>query len=230
MGRPIRPRYACIGISLVVVACQAVPPPIPPEPADIAQQAAVLSASPLATTPGTYVSVGYGLVESNCRKFFDGIDKAQDKANFERKELTLGGAAAAGILKALAAGVVPITITAIAVPLVADSIENYQNFILVTPYPDATYTLIKAALKTYRDNVSAPIDIYTGQSMVQAYAAICTYSGIHQLAKEALTKAKTQDGPTTTSFAAPAAPAIMGRAPAPAGVGTSVHIPNVVVQ
>jgi hypothetical protein len=221
-------RASCTGIFLATTACQTVVTPVPPDPVDIAQQHSLLSASPLVNNPVVYRDIGYDLVDGNCRAFFDGITKAHDRANFARKELTLGGAAAAGILQAVSAGVVPITITGIAVPLVADSIDNYQNFILVTPYPDETYTLIKSALKTYQEKASNPIDIYTAHSLVQGYAAICTYSGIHQLAKQALTKAKTKDASptTTTETAAPAFIAPSG----PSAIGTRVHIPNVIVE
>jgi len=215
-------------IEIAITGCQDVIPMTAPTPTDIAQEASILSHAALANQPATYVKVGYGLVERECGTFFDALDKAQDQASFVRQELTLGGAGAAGILAAVKAGVIPITITGIAVPLAANTIENYQNFALITPYPDETAILVRSALKTFRDNASSPTDIYDAVALVQSYAAICTYSGIHQLAKQALAKAQTTDHPQPPP-APPPPPAFGAPQPPPSGA-VRVHIPNVVVQ
>jgi hypothetical protein len=218
-------------IVLAIAGCQNLTPLTSPTPTDIAQEASTLSQAALANQPVTYMKVGYGLVERECGIFFDSLDKAQDQSNFIRQELTLGAAAAAGILAAVSAGIVPITITGIAVPLAANTVGNYQNLILITPYPDATGVLVRSALKTYRENASSPTDIYDAVALVQGYAAICTYSGIHQLARQAISIAQTTDQSKPAAGAPPPPPAA---APAPGGppLGGAgrVHIPNVVVR
>jgi hypothetical protein len=206
----------------VIAGCQTPTPPTAPAPADLNQEATALSnAASIAGVKdaATYVRVGYELVDRECGTFFDALDKAEDQATFARQELTLGGAGAAGILSALKAGTVPITITGIAVPLVANSIENYQNTKLLTPYPDETYSLIKAALKSYQAAATAPVDIYDAAHLVQGYASICTYAGIHQLAKQALNNAKPSDQQTRPQDLKIGEKALL-----------QAHIPNIVVQ
>ena len=233
-------------LSLASAGCEQVSPITVPTPTEVAQEAAALAQARQANDPVTYQKAGFGLVERECHTFFDVLDKAQDQASFEQKELTLAGGAAAGILAALRAGTVPITVTGIAVPLIANSIGSYRDIMLFTPYPDETAVLVKNALQTFRDNATTPTDMSDAVALVQGYAAICTYSGIHQLAKQALATAKTADQSTTTSGAlqAPPPPPPRGYAappppprgyappppPPPGSLQLRVHIPNVVVQ
>jgi hypothetical protein len=220
-------------VVFTITGCQNVTPIASPTPTEVTQEASALSQTGL--KPADYMAVGYGLVEKECGIFFDSLDKAQDQASFIRQELTLGAAAAAGILAVVRAGIVPITITGIAVPLAANTVGNYQNILLITPYPDETGILVRSALKTYRENASVPTNIYDAVALVQGYAAICTYSGIHQLAKQALATAQTTDQSKPTAGSPGAAPAppppppppFGGRPPEGAG---RVHIPNVVVR
>lgn len=197
-----------------LVGCEKAAPITVPVPDDVTKAAATMAEAARKNTPDSYVRVGFALVESQCHAFFDALDKAQDQATFARRELTLAGGAAAGILAALKAGIVPITVTGIAVPLVVDSIGAYNDVILFTPYPDETAALVKDALNTYRENIKQqPSDIYDAVRLVQSYAAICTYSGIHQLAKQALAKASTTDQPANKEKGFAAVPG--GAAPLP---------------
>lgn len=226
--RHLKYKTPSLGVVVLAIAgCQNITAIAPPTPADVAQEASTLLQITL--NPADYIAVGYGLVERECGIFFNSLDKAQDQANFIRQELTLGAAAAAGILAAVSAGTIPITITGIAVPLAANTVGNYQNILLITPYPDETGVLVRSALKTYRENASTPTNIYDAVALVQGYAAICTYSGIHGLAKQALATAQTADQSKPTPGAPPPPPP----APAPGGPlpgGGRVHIPNVVVR
>jgi hypothetical protein len=201
-----------------------------------AREASALAQAQLANEPNKYVKVGYEIVERECGNFFDALDKAEDQATFTSQELNLAGTTAAGILGALKAGTTPITIAGITFPLAENTVLNYQKNILITAYPDETYSLVKAGLKTYRDNAGTPADIYDAVGLVQNYASICTYSGIHSLAKQALAKAKTTTQPPAAAppqqapapggqRAVPAPPGVVPAAPSPRSL-----IPNVIVE
>lgn len=222
----IRPTITVMMI-LALSACQRLPVPEAPTPAMIATEADDLSKAQLAQDPIKYQKVGYEIVERECGNFFDSLDRTEDRLNFTRQELTLGGTAAAGILAALKAGISPITIAGIAFPLAASSIDNSKNTLLITPYPDETYGLIKAALKAFRDGASTPTDIYDAVGQVQNYAALCTYSGIHQLAKQALATA-------TANPQSPPPPPAPAPAPAPGIRATATQpralIPNIIIN
>lgn len=221
-----------LGLAAVLLTgCGKVNPITVPVPEDVTKATTAMAEAARSNTPDSYVRVGFALVESQCHAFFDVLDKAQDQATYARRELTLAGGAAAGILAALKAGIVPITVTGIAVPFVVDSIGAYNDVILFTPYPDETGALVKDALSTYRENIKQqPADIYDAVRLVQNYAAICTYSGIHQLAKQALAKASTTDqgpnkdkekgkekGPATGGAAPPPPPRGFAAPPPPRG-------------
>jgi hypothetical protein len=213
-----------------LAACTDITPPTTPAPATIATEANALAQAQLAGDPNKYVKVGYELVERECGNFFDALDKAEDQATFASQELNLAGTAAAGILGALKAGVTPITIAGIAFPLAPNSILNYQKSLLLTAYPDETYSLVKSGLKTYCDNSGNPADIYDAVGLVQNYAAICTYSGIHSLAKQAIATATTttKRPPPSGQQPPPARPA--AGTPSPAAPSPRPLIPNVIVQ
>lgn len=226
-------------LALVGTACQPLATPVTPSAAQIDIEAATLSQAALAGDPVKYQKVGFSITERECTTFFDGLDRRRDRANFARQEITLAGGVAAGVLNALKAGAVPVTIAGIAFPFVANSIANYEETGLITPYPDETYILVKAALKAYRDAAPPPTDIYDAVAQVQNYAAYCTYSGIHQLAKQAIaTSTASPETPKKTVIAAPAplvAPAPSVRVP---GIAAPIisptqprpTIPNIVVN
>jgi hypothetical protein len=68
---------------------------------------------------------------------------------FNRQEVILAGAFAAGTLAAVKASAQSIAIAALAATLLGASFENFQNFALLTPYPNQVHKLVQSAMSTY---------------------------------------------------------------------------------
>jgi hypothetical protein len=134
---------------------------------------------------------------------------------FNRQEITLAGAFAAGTLAAVKGSAESIAIAALATALVGASLDNFQNFALLTPYPNQVHKLVQSAMSTYAQ--SAPPndatkmkDVDTALYYVAGYASLCTYAGIGDLVAQALQKAKPVD---TSHGPAPAPGPPSARAP-----------------
>ena len=138
---------------------------------------------------------GYMLVDLKCTDFFSAVQDWSNTSGFARKEVTLVGAAAAGILGAISATATSIALTAIGFGLAAESIDNFQNFALFTPKPTSVRKLVRQAMDAYKQAAppsnAALFDgnILIAQDYVANYAALCTYAGIQQFVEEAVATA-----------------------------------------
>ena len=137
---------------------------------------------------------GYILVEEQCGKFFSAVYRWTNDTGFNRKEIQLSGAAAAGILAATGASASAIAIPAILITMIGDSFDNFQNFALFTPKPDSVGKLVNDALATYKQSAppndpSIMTDVITAQKYVSGYADLCTYHRIQEFINQAVAKA-----------------------------------------
>ena len=206
---PRMPRAACVvSVSLLLTGCASWISPQPPDPPTAAQIRSQLNelnklehGAPLGNGDVSAVDVasaGYDLVDTSCSEFFSDVYKWSNDTGLNRKEITLAGAGAAGVLAALKASAQTIAITAIATSFVAESLDNFQNFALFTPKPNAVGKLVSDAMATYRR--SAPpsdstimTDVPTAKSYVSGYADLCTYHRIQDFVEQAVAAATTVD-------------------------------------
>ncbi|MFM0478758.1 hypothetical protein [Paraburkholderia strydomiana] len=181
-------------------------PPAIPTATDIKTKADELA--PIANLRPTFVAtIGYNLAYTECNHFFDSVSRMTNDASFNRKEVTLAGAAAAGILAALNVSAQAIALTAIGFALTADSIDNFQNFALFTSNPGNVSGLVGRAMAAYRtaappEDPSIMTTVATAQSYVSGYAELCTYRKIQELISQAILKATPVDAgqESTTIF------------------------------
>jgi hypothetical protein len=164
--------------------------------------AGTVSATQIATA-------GYSLADRQCTNFFDAVHKWNNDSNFNRKELALLGAGAAGILAALKSSAQTIAITAIAVTLAADSIDNFQNFALAAARLPHVRRLVTDAQTAYRRSApptSAAVmtDEAVAYDYLGGYAALCTYDGIQSFVNQALAAGQPEDTNGPASIFAPA--------------------------
>lgn len=179
-------------------------PPTPPTPQEIRSYLAELHDLEHGTqltgdvSATSVATAGYALVDTQCSRFFSAVLQWTSDTGFNRKEIALGGAAAAGILAAVGAAAKTIAITAIGITLAAESLDNFQNFALFTPKPTVVSKLVSEAMTVYRN--SAPpsdstimTDVPTAQSYVSGYADLCTYHRIQNFVEQAVAKATPVD-------------------------------------
>jgi hypothetical protein len=181
----------CLAGALGGCASGQLPSPVAPTIAQIGTQAAALQGSPLVNDPAAYTAVGYTLSDAACGAYFDALTMNADKLQFARAETNLLGGAAVGIMSAVGAGAGPLGIAGSAVPLMIGSIDNYQAMTAAGAYPDETAGLVQSAQHTYLSAAPAPGTVYDADALVQGYARLCSYAGIHQLARQAISKATT---------------------------------------
>jgi len=137
-------------------------------------------------------------VEQQCNKFFGNVYRWTNDTGFNRKEITLGGAAAAGVLAALGVSAQAIALTAIGFALTADSMDAFQNFALFTTNPHAVAKLVDDAMKAYKTsappgNQTLMVDHQTALAYVSGYAQLCTYQKIQDFVAQALANATPVD-------------------------------------
>jgi hypothetical protein len=214
--RPIRTRQQNVTARILKGACLCMPlagcaswfapqPPQIPTPAAIRTYLESVNgltngaAATLGTVDGVTVATnGYTLVDTQCDAFFSAVFRMSFDNGFNRQEVTLAGALAAGTLAAAGASAKSIAITALAGTFLGASLDNFQNFALLTPYPNQVHKLVQSALSTYAQ--SAPPndatkmkDVPTALYYVAGYASLCTYAGIGDLVAQALQAAKPVD-------------------------------------
>jgi hypothetical protein len=141
---------------------------------------------------------GYLMVEQQCNKFFGNVYRWSNDTNFNRKEITLGGAAAAGVLVAFGVSAHAIALTAIGFALTADSMDVFQNFPLFTTNPHAVAKLVDDTMKAYEtaappDNQKLMVDHQTAITYVSGYAQLCTDRKIQDFVAQALANATPAD-------------------------------------
>ncbi|MFM0367863.1 hypothetical protein [Paraburkholderia aspalathi] len=192
---------------LVITGCASWVTPQPPQeptPDQVRAEAAQLYALENGTTltgaiDGTTVAIaGYQLVDRQCTNFFSAVSRWSNDTAFNRREVTLGGAAAAGVLAALRVSAQAIALTAIGFALTADSMDAFQNFALFTTNPNAVSKLVSDAMAAYRqsappDDAKLMADVPTAQAYIAGYADLCTYRKIQDFVAQALAKATPVD-------------------------------------
>src|SRR5262249_11194798 len=121
----------CIALFALVGCVSTIGPQPPniPTPSEVRVQLESLdklengSSSTLGSVTAVQVATaGYTLVDTQCDAFFSAVNKWTTDTSFNRKEITLAGAAAAGVLAAVKATATAIAVTAIGFGLAADSL------------------------------------------------------------------------------------------------------------
>lgn len=142
-----------------------------------------------------YVMIGYNLADRACADYFDRLILASNKLRMSKADVTAVGTAAATIMSLAKSTAQQIGIAAAAFGLGSTVLDNVQQYLYITPYPEETRALVETAMEKYRTN--APPDIAdsleVADDMVSGYARLCTYANIAQLAKSAIAKSKVRD-------------------------------------
>jgi hypothetical protein len=211
--RPVVYRILVSAMVLVLAGCASMiapQPPEPPTPQAVRDESSQLYALEHGTqlsgqiTATDVASAGYALVDTQCSVFFSAVYKWTNDTGFDRKEITLAGAAAAGVLAAVKASAKAIAVTAIAISLAAESFDNFQNFALFTPKPTAVGKLVSDAMAAYKqsappDDATIMISVPTAYSYISGYADLCTYHRIQDFVEQAVAKATAIDANAGTS-------------------------------
>jgi len=151
-----------------------------------------------------YAEVGYILTEEACSDFFDALVASSNNIQMTKADALAASTAAATILALSKKTTRTIGNTAALFGLSTALLDNWQKYYLMTPYPVQTRNLVLGALTTYRQAYPPQdaVDILDADERVSAYARLCSYSGIANLAEQALAKSVTipADAPAETIF------------------------------
>jgi hypothetical protein len=242
-------RSICAGVPIPILlllpSCASWLAPQPPTiPTPLQIRTYLESANTLANGPNVSLGVvngitvatnGYTLVNTECDAFFSAVFRMSFDTSFNRQEVTLAGAFAAGTLAAVKASAQSIAIAALAATLLGASLDNFQNFALLTPYPNQVHKLVQSAMSTYvqsapPNDATKMTSVDTALFYVSGYAALCTYAGIGDLVSQALQKAQPVDT-TKGKVTPPPSPAPPPPGPAPLGIPTGAAVlPRIEIQ
>ncbi|WP_313916459.1 hypothetical protein [Tahibacter sp.] len=150
-----------------------------------------------------YVLIGFSLADSACNTYFDRLILASNKLRMSRADVVAVGTAAATIMSLAKSTARQIGIVAAAFGLGSTILDNTQQYLYITPYPEETRKLVEKAMSRYResDQIKKVDSIAMADDLVAGYARLCTYSSITQLAKDAISGSRALDDSKPSSAA-----------------------------
>lgn len=146
-------------------------------------------------TPATYATLAFGMADHACSQYFDGLIYQSNMLRMSKADVTAIGAAAATIMALTKTATRDIGIASAAVGATAVALDNVQQYAYLTPYPEETKGLVQNAMVKFRQS-RGPSSASTwadAESLVRAYADLCSYSSIAVLAKSAISRAPVKD-------------------------------------
>lgn len=210
MSRIVQGGVLCLAMLSVTgcVTSLAPNPPSRPTHSEVRKQfeeVLKLEKGTTATNPGAenasatqIATAGYNLVDTECREFFSSIAAYNNNVNFYKKETTMVGATAAGVLALLKRSPRTVAFSAIGTAFVADSLDTFQQFAVFTPQASNVSKLVSDAMLLYKrsappTDTNVMTDVGTAYALIGGYADLCTYDRIQQFVGDAIKAAKPVD-------------------------------------
>lgn len=155
-------------------------------------------ANEVGVTPGAYVAAGYVLTYDKCTTYFNNLIELQNQTNFTSDVFAATGtmtSAMVSLRKNATDAAKSLARIAAGASFVSTLFSNYEDRLLMTPYPSETKSLILAGLNTFEKDAppSGVTTSYEAAMLVQKYAELCTYSGITRAAKQAIANARPEN-------------------------------------
>lgn len=186
-------KLAFAAAALALGGCQEGPRAYPtiPEVRTVAQFSGELEQ--LGREPRVFLTNGFAMVDRDCARFFDRLQRARQAGEFTTAQLAAIASAASAIMAIASAGAPAIGYTAAGLGLASVTAANVQRFGLLTDFPDELQSLILEAQAAYRRDILVQVErLGSGLTPGDAYAAVvgyarlCTLPHMSALAREAL--------------------------------------------
>lgn len=180
--------------------------PTAPTPIQISAEAQAINSTGLA--PADFFNVATKLSDTQCAAYFDALAQEGDKLRFASQQTNLLGGVAASLMGAVAAPGSGIAIAGAMAAATNQTIGNYAQMSAAGLYYDETGTLVQNAQTAYLRAAPQPTTVFEAAILAHRYAQLCSYAGIHALARQAIATAipvaSAESG--GASLAAPRAP------------------------
>lgn len=141
----------------------------------------------------TLLDNGFALVDRDCARFFDRLQRARQAGEFTTAQLAAIASAASAIMAIAGAGAPAIGYTAAGLGLASVTASNIQRFGLLTDFPDELQSLILDAQAAYKrdillqaERLGTRLTRGDAYAAVVGYARLCTLPHMSALAREAL--------------------------------------------
>lgn len=150
-----------------------------------------------------YVAGRFTQVNDLCKIYFDGLVKRDQTNELYKSVTSLASNVASGVLGLTGAAAFQLSVLALSEAAALGTLETYEEIYLLGPSPEAIYSAVRDAQKTFRTANKAKIDVPShypmARNLVRDYAAICTPERIRTMITK---KLEDDDRPGRAALAA----------------------------
>lgn len=161
--------------------------PTVPTPIEIQQQAG--SIQTVNIDPESYLNVGVELSGQQCAAYFDALAKQSDQLKFAGNQTNLFGGLATAIMGIAGSPASSVALAGVSAAALSQSINNYEAMSAGGLFPDETWSLVQKAQAAYLASAPHPSTKIEAMELVQGFSNQCSYIGIHNLARQAISSA-----------------------------------------
>jgi hypothetical protein len=138
-----------------------------------------------------FINAGIQYADEKCELYMDSLFWFNREKNAAINQISLLGAATAGVLAATEAAAKEVAITAIGFGLIGASVDNLSKSILYDLDPSGVRNLVEGLQTLYRNNISKNVNDRTvAFEIIRGYASICLPANIEAEVNNAVKEAK----------------------------------------
>lgn len=141
----------------------------------------------------TYMQAGFSLANLYCSLYFRKLTRDQALLDYQRTQISLASGLATGLMGIFDAGSAATGATGAALGFLGASLDNINTSFLLAPKVESLEKLVVNAHVTFVNGLD-PKDYETfpqAQTLVNRYAAICSFRGLKELVDQSVANAQT---------------------------------------